>query len=371
MLGLYIHTPFCEKVCDYCDFSVLSAPDRLLDEYLELLAVEMQLLFKRFPDFTQKFQTIYWGGGTPSILNAKRQNKIFDMLWSHGVGVENLKEFSMELNPESCSQEVVENAIQNGVNRFSLGIQSFKEHLLQKVGRAHSVKTALVALEYLESLRSQGISVSVDLMFNLPGQSVEDFLEDLEFLVKKPIDHISFYGLTVASYTALGTKIKRGELFVDDNLFGEMYLQGVKIVENNGFKRYETSNFAKIGKERLHNQNYWDRGFYLGLGAGAHSFVGNTRFFAPESYAQWRSWVQADCPEKALNKDELDFEAIRTESIWLGLRCSKGFDLQKVKVSASKLKKWTDKGMLQIRNNRVSLRDEGWILMDRIVQDLL
>src|SRR5690554_1885289 len=105
----------------------------------------MQLLFKRFPDFTQKFQTIYWGGGTPSILNAKRQNKIFDMLWSHGVGVEILKEFSMELNSESYSHEEVENAIHNGVNRFSLGKKSYKEHLLHKEDRAHIVKTALAA----------------------------------------------------------------------------------------------------------------------------------------------------------------------------------------------------------------------------------
>lgn len=374
MPGLYLHVPFCAKICDYCDFRVLPTIPKLYEEYAQLVCMEIEIFEKRHPGCLNKVDTVYFGGGTPSILPPDILRRIVRFLSDMGIAFSKLKEFSMEFNPESCTDESVANALECGVRRFSLGIQSFHPELLLKIGRAHSVEQGLRSLKLLTSV--QGVQVNADLMFDLPSQTVADFTEDLDRLTDFPLQHVSFYGLNIAERTRLAHRIARGEITVDDSVYEDMYCRGVELVGSKGFSRYEVSNFCKPHCESVHNKNYWDRGEYMGFGPGAHSYWDKTRFYAPEVYPRWKDFVKAGCPEKVFTVDTLSDEDIWTEMVWLSLRQASGLDLEmlrrlNIKLPENCYKKWLDKGYLECDENHLRLLDRGWIFMDSIVTDII
>lgn len=376
MQGLYIHVPFCAKVCDYCDFSVLAAPERMYVEYLDLVLRELACVRDRYPEKWASIETLYLGGGTPSILPPELLVRLFSWLRDSGVCMENLREASMEVNPESCLEERLDVAMSFGVNRFSVGIQTFDAELLKAIGRAHSVETGLRALDTLCSLKGK-VQVNADLMFCLPNQSTETFLADVKRLSEYPLNHISFYGLNVSEHTVLGNRIQRGKLHVDEELYAPMYNGGVQILKEAGFERYEVSNFAKPGFESLHNKNYWNRGEYFGVGPGAHSYLGKVRFYAPEKYSRWKSFVLDGCAESLYSNDVLNRESAIAETIWLSLRQSAGLDVTRLAsdfnytLPESKIEHWVCKGYLQRSGNVVKLVDDGWLFMDQVVEDFM
>lgn len=374
MLGIYIHVPFCAKICDYCDFRVMPAVPGLFSEYVDLLVREMRGFAERNPCAFENAETLYIGGGTPSVLPAECLKHIFRTLRELGVEVGRLSEVSMEFNPESCNAFTVEAARECGVGRFSLGLQTFHADILARVGRRHSVEEGLRALEFLCS--QPDIEVNGDLMFDLPGQEVADFLEDLAILCDFPLNHISFYGLTVSDRTRLGHRVARGELAVDEDLYEEMYLCGVDLIRGRGFERYEVSNFCRNGKFGIHNRNYWNRGEYLGFGPGAHAFYHGLRFNAPENYPRWREFVRNGMPESEFIRDPLTPDDIWTERVWLSLRQSNGLDLNVLKQEGiglpdSCFRKWVEKGYLLEENGFLKLVGRGWVVMDSIVTDIL
>lgn len=382
MLGIYIHVPFCKKVCDYCDFRVIPSNGKLFQEYSDLLCSEIELFYKKNPDFLKNAETLYLGGGTPSLLPGSALEQIFGCLRSVGVNIQGLREVSMEFNPESTSEASVEKAVELGVGRVSLGLQSFDDQILARIGRSHSVEAGKSALELL--LKYPKIRLSGDLMFNLPGQTLQQFFNDVDCLSDYPISHISFYGLTVNPRTVLGQKVRKGCFSIDEDLYESMYLGGVEILEKKGFERYEVSNFARPGFESVHNQNYWNRGEYIGFGPGAHSFMGKNRFFAPEIYPRWRDYLRAGAPEKALTVDELSKDDVLMEVLWLSLRQKSGLNLSVLEnlgygLSGEKYRKWLDKGFLTKESvlidgeEKVFLRlvGRGWVFMDDIVTDLV
>lgn len=382
MLGIYLHIPFCAKVCDYCDFRVLPAHQSLFQEYADLLCEEIRLFDKRNPGLLTTAGTLYLGGGTPSILPPAALSQLFDCLKDTGVRLSELREISMEFNPESVSEETVFNALSLGVNRISLGLQTFDPDLLKTIGRAHTVERGISSLNLLTSIKD--LRVSGDLMFDLPGQTVRGFLDDVDRLSDYPLNHISFYGLTVNPRTVLGQKVAKGLLSVDEDLYEEMYMGGVSLLESKGFRRYEVSNFAKPGFESVHNRNYWERGEYAGFGPGAHSFLGSRRFYAPEIYPRWRDYVNAGAKESELTVDALTGDDLLAEVIWLSLRQSSGLDLELLKSMNVRLlengySKWIAKGFLAFENREIGganhrflqLVDRGWIFMDDIVTDLM
>ena len=322
-------------------------------------------------------ETLYLGGGTPSILPPACLRKIFGCLASVGMDVHLLREVSMEFNPESTNGDSVAVALDLGVNRISLGLQTFDADLLRLVGRSHSVETGLAALRLLTSVPR--FQVNADLMFNLPGQTVRSFLDDVDRLSDFQLNHVSFYGLNVSPRSRLGHRVSRGELAINEDLYGPMYLGGSEILERKGFERYEVSNFARPGCESVHNQNYWNRGEYAGFGPGAHSFLGGIRFFAPEIYPRWRDYVSADCPEAMLSVDRLGKEDVLMELIWLSLRQSKGLrfeDLTALGVDnpesrvSTCIDKWEHKDFVIRERGYLRLKGAGWIFMDDIVTDL-
>lgn len=377
MNGLYIHIPFCGKVCDYCDFSVLAAPSRLYEEYVTLVLEEAKIRFTMDPSFLGCIQTVYLGGGTPSILPALLMKKMLSGLSELGVPFSQIQEFTMEVNPESAIVERLENAMDFGVDRFSLGLQSLDDSLLQKIGRSHTVKVGMEALEKLILLSSQGIRVSADLMFQLPNQTVENFVSDVRFLASSGVGHISFYGLNVAPHTVLGTHVRKGLLEIPEDLYRDMYNGGVVALETAGFHRYEVSNFAKPREESIHNQNYWNLGEYWGLGPGAHSFQNNMRFAGPQTYAVWRNWVREGCPHKALDLDPIGKKERIFEKVWLSLRQESGLDLdalakeENVSIASKTLLPLIEKKWIEKEANRVRLVGDGWVMMDSVVEALI
>ena len=258
MFCVYLHIPFCKKVCDYCDFRVMPAQPKLYDDFVDTVCKQIVCFESEHPGLLKTAETLYLGGGTPSALPPAYLRRIFECLASVGVDALRLREVSMEFNPESTNECTVESALSLGVNRISLGLQTFDADLLKLVGRSHSVESGLEALRLLTSVPD--LQVNADLMFDLPGQTVEGFLADVDRLSDFPLNHISFYGLNVSPRSRLGHRVSRGELSVNEDLYEPMYLGGVEILGRKGFGRYEVSNFAKPGFESAHNQNYWDRG---------------------------------------------------------------------------------------------------------------
>lgn len=382
MLGIYLHIPFCAKVCDYCDFHVLPAHERLFQEFTDLTCAEIGVFEENHPGLLAQAQTLYLGGGTPSILPGRNIRQLFDCLRDKGVRLGELREVSMEFNPESVTEESVYNAMSCGVRRISLGLQTFDPALLKVIGRAHTVERGLEALDLLTKI--DGLQVSGDLMFDLPTQTVAQFLDDVDRLSSYPLNHISFYGLTVNPRTVLGQKVSRGALSIDEDLYEAMYCGGVEILRRKGFERYEVSNFAKPGFESAHNRNYWDRGEYAGFGPGAHSFLGSRRFYAPEMYPRWRDYVNAGAGESGLTVDALGADDKLAELIWLSMRQARGLDLDELKKLGLRLmqngfSKWISKGFLAeierdvggVNHRFLQLVDRGWIFMDDIVTDLM
>lgn len=265
-------------------------------------------------------------------------------------------------------------ALECGVRRFSLGLQTFSRNLLDRIGRKHTVERGIEALKLLTAIPK--VKVSADLMFNLPGQTVKSFLQDVDRLSDFPLGHVSFYGLNVGGRTLLGKRVERGEEKIDEDLYEPMYLGGVEILEKKGFLRYEVSNFAKPGEESLHNRNYWERGEYLGFGPGAHSFFKGRRFCAPEMYPRWRDYVRAGAPDDLLTYDDLDENDVLTERVWLSLRQRSGLDLATltadgILVDASGYDSWVKKRFAVLENNHLKLVGKGWVFMDGIVTDVL
>lgn len=373
MLGLYIHVPFCAKICDYCDFHAFSAPEWLQLEYLELISREMTVFAERHPGVFSRVETLYIGGGTPSVLSPERLARLFGIVAGAGVNMGALKEATMEFNPESCDAERISVALESGITRASLGLQTLSDDLLSRVGRRHDVATGRQALDLLLSQR--GLRVNADLMFNLPGQGIDDMLADIDWLTGRSLGHVSFYGLKVDPTRRLGRRIAKGDESVDEDLYADMYLRGVEKLESRGFMRYETSNFARIGEESLHNLNYWRRGEYLAFGPSAHGYFGGVRFSAPEKYAPWREYVKGGCPDCALMLDKLSPEDEIAEIIQLSLRTKYGLPLDALKergvaIAPQVIERWISRGYLEQAQGVIRLVGEGWLFMDTVVLDL-
>ena len=373
MLGLYIHIPFCEKICDYCDFFTIQGPDRLHGEYLDLLSREISAFSERHPGALSQVETLYLGGGTPSILSPEALSRFFSILEGAGVPIRQLKESTMEFNPETTDAERLSVALENGITRASLGLQTFRPELLQAVGRKHTPESGLAALELL--LSQENLRVTSDLMFNLPGQTVTQFLEDLDRLSAYPLGHISFYGLKVDPRTRLGHRLEKGLVQVDEDLYGDMYREGVRLLETKGFERYEVSNFARPNEESHHNLNYWRRSEYLAFGPSANAYFEGVRFHAPDRYPEWRRYVQACCPDGQLFKDPIGHDEQVAELIQLSLRTKYGLDvgaLQQLAVHLSEktVSRWVERGFLKRLGSRLVLEGDGWLFMDSVVADL-
>ncbi|MCX6007547.1 MAG: radical SAM family heme chaperone HemW, partial [Chloroflexi bacterium] len=266
MAGLYIHIPFCVRKCHYCDFYSVPGKTALLDSYLDALFLEAG----KYRDM--EFETLYIGGGTPSILGPKRLEALIKGLSQH-LDMGHLQEASIEVNPESADADFLSMAFSLGINRISIGVQSLNDNELKKAGRIHNARTAIDAID--TAARCGFENISADVIIGLPGQTAESLVTTLTQLEIRRLTHLSAYCLSIEKNTPFA--VSPPEDLVEDDGQAILFEEVVQYLRQHGFKHYEISNFSLRGKECLHNLNYWRGGEYVGLGPSAASHINGRR----------------------------------------------------------------------------------------------
>jgi len=357
--ALYVHVPFCKSKCPYCDF-YSGIPPKKLQEYSKAVVTELSTLG---PDLCP-FPTVYFGGGTPSLMPVS----FFEAVLSR---VGQFSEVTVEFNPEEAESEKLAALKSLGVNRVSLGIQSFNEKTLKNLGRRSSPVENLKAVEEAAKVFP---SVSVDLMYGVPHQGVEEFLKDLESVLKLPVQHVSLYALTLYEGTPLHGKFKRGELELPDEETVRMcYNRAVELLTDAGFVHYEVSNFAKPGFECKHNLHYWKLNNYLGLGPSAASFFeGTFRRNAPNLRSYLERALKGEPPEG----EEERFEGLELQKLKLtvGLRLTEGVELNRdylEKLKSSPLFKGIEGEFVEVAGNRLKLTPKAYFVSNAVIAKVI
>ncbi len=311
--ALYIHIPFCASRCAYCDFSTAAcADDAVMDAYVEALSLQLRRAAKA--GLLGGVRTIYIGGGTPTHLGSRRLNSLAYMV-SLSVNLENVDEFTVEANPESLDARMVKDLFALGVNRMSIGVQSFDDDVLRAFGRPH---TAADALKAIAAAKERDMRVSVDLICGAPCQTPKSWRDSVERAVASGVDHVSIYPLTVEEGTPLAARVEQGLWDgPDEDAQAQMMEEAQDILAQAGFARYEVASYAKPGCESKHNTAYWTGASYLGLGAAAASMM---------TPAQWEACVQAGVFGDAL--DSADAAAVATAQPDGRIRIQAAFDTQ-------------------------------------------
>lgn len=317
---LYVHVPFCVAKCHYCAFISGTPHEQELAEYPELLMRELQL----HPAAGRPVDSIYFGGGTPSLLQPPQLDRLLKGIASH-TGIQPDAEITLEANPGTIDGISLKGFRDSGINRISLGIQSFDDRTLKSLGRIH---TAEQSRQALRDARDAGFSnVSIDLIHSLPGQSLDQWKSELLRATELSPDHISIYGLTVEEGTPFARVYPPGSPeLADEDLSADMFELADEFLPAAGFEHYEIANYARPGYRSQHNSGYWRRDGYLGLGVAAHSFLRKgygVRFSNPDTLEEYRRGVLSGHPER-LGEFELPLSEAMAEYMYLGLRLSDG-----------------------------------------------
>lgn len=316
--SIYIHIPFCRSKCHYCDFASvpLAGREQDLAAYPALLHKEWQLYQQTLA--IDSLETIYLGGGTPSLLAPAQLQEILSFLSSAA-------EITLEANPESVSPEQLAQLREVGINRLSLGVQSFAAAALQKMGRSHSPEQAYAAVA---AAKAAGYAnISIDLIYGLPEQSLADWQADLKQALALNVPHLSLYGLSLHEGTYWGDLAARGSLATaDQDLSADMLELAIAELSQAGYSQYELSNFARPGFESRHNLAYWQRKNYLGLGVAAASCLANCRSVNVTTLEEYQACLAAGALPVA-EREELDIEQVLAEAVFLGLRLQQGICL--------------------------------------------
>lgn len=367
MAGLYIHIPFCHAKCAYCDFYSV-ADRRRADALVDAIAREWPLRAAEIGG-AGAVRTIYIGGGTPSCLSAAQFSRLADAL-PLGPGIE---EFTIEVNPEDVSDDAVALWRSRGVDRVSMGIQSFDAGELRAIRRRHSPDDALRAVETL--LRGGIDNLSCDLIYGLPGQSLASWESSLATLLGLGLKHFSAYCLSYEEGTLLHRQLREGRISAaSDELIAAMYGSLCRAAAQAGFEHYEIANFARPGFRSRHNSRYWTATPYLGLGPGAHSCdAAGLRRFNPSDVRAY-----TDGPLPVCIVDQEDATDRLNDMIITGLRTADGLDLSKVDPAGRRdilnsATPWISRGMLlcDAGGSRLSIPEEHWLISDAILRDLL
>ena len=369
--ALYIHIPFCKVKCMYCDFYSITKKEDLIPLFTECLLKEIE----SYKNYAGKwiFDTIFFGGGTPSLLPAKYLEKILQRLHDT-FDTSNVKEVTMEANPGEASLKHLKDIRKLGVNRLSIGFQSFDDKVLGLLGRLHQSKDCF---KTFNNARKAGFdNINTDMIFNIPGLSIRNWLKDMNKLLKLKPEHISAYSLTVEPSTKLFNLVKNKELLMPlKKIDIEQFLLTKEILSKNGYKHYEISSYAKDSMECKHNLHYWDLSPYLSFGPSAHSYNLEKRWWNYRSLDKYTETLSNNLiPIK--DHESLSKSDNYNETILNGLRLSKGLDLSIIKHQYNKnfedyinqlQNKWD---CIDIKNNSLQLNKNGMLLVDEISSDM-
>ncbi len=372
MAGIYLHIPFCKQACHYCDFhfsTVLKNKEELLD------SMHREIVMRKDYLLGEKINTIYFGGGTPSLLEGDELKRLMGKL-RETFEIDPRVEVTLEANPDDLTLRKIDELKDAGVNRLSIGIQSFRDEDLKMMNRAHNSSQA----DYcVKASQDKGFeNITIDLIYSIPGLSLNEWQENLQKAIALQVQHISAYSLTIEAKTVFGALEKKGALHqVEQELTSIQFLTMLSMLTNAKFEQYEVSNFCLKGMESKHNSAYWKGVTYLGIGPSAHSFDGKSR--------QWNVSNNA-LYTRSLEKGELNFEREvldqRTrlnEYLMTGLRTKWGVDTSRIRnefgfdlVSEYKdmIDEWKHKGFMNEKSGHLILSPTGLLMADRIASDL-
>ena len=360
-VGCYIHIPFCQHICTYCDFSKVYYKKDWVDDYLTALEKEIQAT-----KIDQKIITLYIGGGTPSSLSYEQLERLFKILEPLSL---NVVEYSMEVNPESMDEDKLKLFKHYGGTRVSIGVQTFDLVILKKIGRQHDNHQVF---DIITKARDIGFEdISIDLMYNLPNQTKEGIKKDLEMISQLPITHLSYYSLILEEHTMLYNDHFTG--FDDKEEYQVSHLIKETLAKSR-FEHYEISNYCKQGYASLHNLMYWLHLPYYGFGLGAHGYMNHLRF---QNTKQLSAYLQGN---HLLEKHETSLEDEMFETFMVGLRLKEGISLERFKKEYHEdvliryekvIQKYLRDGMLLIEEGRLKPTEKGMDLLDFILLELL
>ena len=366
-LGLYFHIPYCVKKCRYCSFA--SGTDFLnVENYFNAVNLEIKNFTQNYDISKYLVDTIFIGGGTPSCVDAKLIAGMLKCASDNFIFSQNA-EISIECNPESVDGEKLDLYLKSGINRISLGVQSLNDDILKTIGRIHDAKTALDKLNLIKRCGFENINC--DIMLNLPGQKMQDVLNDVDILIKNDIKHISAYSLSLEE----GTSLFYDNVKLDEDYATDIYEALLNYLEGNGIYRYEVSNFCKADFECRHNLKYWKRHSYIGFGAAAHSFFDEERWENVNSAKDYILKLE-DKKGPAINRQKVAINDREFEYLICNLRLIKGFNLNEFKkiFNIDFVEKYSKK-LLKLKqfleiDETVKIKKDSFYILNSILSEL-
>lgn len=372
MAGIYIHIPFCKQACYYCDFH-FSTNQSLREELV--YAISNELAIQEHYLQGEAIETIYFGGGTPSLLSKGELEAIFNSIYKY-YSICSLPEITLEANPDDLTKEKIQILKEVGINRVSLGIQSFDDTILKFLNRAHNSKEALSSALHL---REAGIhNLSIDLIHSIPDQDDQMLMQNLEQVVKLAPQHISVYSLTIEDKTVFGKWASRGKIkAVEESQSANQFEMVMDTLTQNGYQHYEISNFCLPGFASKHNSSYWQQKKYLGVGPSAHSFDGETRQFNVSNNHLYLNAMREG--KISYEKEMLSRENKINEYIFTSLRTDRGCNLSYLintyhydlrKINSDYIQSLLNEGYVTLTHDILLLTRKGKLLADKIAADL-
>jgi len=366
----YVHIPFCTQICYYCDFSKVFIKNQPVDSYLEHLLQE----FHSYD--IQKLRTLYIGGGTPTALSAPQLETLLDGL-TKNLDLSVLEELTIEANPGDLDADKIAVLKNSAVNRVSLGVQTFDDKCLKKIGRSHLEKDIY---ENIDRLKLAGFdNISIDLIYALPGQTMDQVKDNVEKAITLDIPHMSLYSLILENHTVFMNRMRRGKLpLPKEELEAEMFEYIIEELERSGFEHYEISNFSKPGFESRHNLMYWDNAEYYGIGAGASGYVNGVRYKNHGPIRHYLSAVEAG--NARVTEEHLSQREQMEEEMFLGLRKKSGVSITRFeeKFGASfedlygqVVRNLCHQGLLQVEGQQIRMTKKGLFLGDTVAEQFI
>lgn len=370
-LGLYVHIPFCKSKCLYCDFNSFAGKEDTIAEYFCTLKQEIKAWGEKLKGRT--FDTIYFGGGTPSYVGAELLSQVIEELYG-SFDISKDCEITVECNPGTIDAEGLKKLRTAGANRLSIGLQSTCDSVLRTLGRIHSTDDFEKCFE--AARRSGFENISLDLMYGLPDMTLKSWEKTIDRAMEFGAEHISAYALKIEE----GTPFSKMNLSLpDEDVCADMYELLVGKLRGSGYARYEISNFSKPGKESRHNQKYWELTDFLGLGAGAHSCLNNVRFSNCEKIETYIERISEN-GFAITERTPISANEQMSEFVFMGLRCEKGISFSEFKnrfgkdldeVFGEHIKKYSDWGFFVIDGDRLRFSDKGFFVSNTILADFV
>ncbi|MFK4947168.1 oxygen-independent coproporphyrinogen III oxidase [Lactococcus garvieae] len=363
----YIHIPFCSHICYYCDFAKVLMTGQPVEAYIDEL-------LKEYDSYgISSLKTLYIGGGTPSVLPADQLEKLLTHL-TKNLDLEELEEFTVEANPSDLTDEVLAVLADSPVNRISLGVQSFDNKLLKKIGRTH---TEAEVYSSIERLRAAGFeNITIDLIYGLPNQTMEMVERDVHKFLELDLPHVALYSLILEDHTVFMNRQRRGRLRLpSDDRNADMYEYIIETLTSKGYSHYEVSNFGKVGYESKHNMTYWDNAEYYGVGAGASGYLNGIRY---KNHGPVHHYLREE--NKRVNEEVLTRKQMIEEEMFLGLRKKNGVSIERFQkkfgqtleeVYGPVIAKLKIQKMLFDADGRIRMTEKGFELGNEVFEQFL